>query len=95
MIFVSVSGSLSKEEFEQVLKSTADDEKELKEAFNAFDEDGSGFITKDELKLAMRQMGEKLSDKEIDEMIAAADTDKDGKVGFEGIVSVRKICLLY
>lgn len=58
--------------------------KEIKEAFKAFDSDGSGFITHDELKKAMKDTGVKLTDSEIDEMIAAADTDRDGKVNFEG-----------
>lgn len=63
---------------------TAPDEKELSKAFKAFDKDGSGFITKDELKKAMKSMGAQLSDKEVNEMIAAADNDKDEKVSFEG-----------
>ena len=67
------------------MRAATGDNKELREAFNAFDKDGSGFISKNELKQAMRSTGAKLSDKEIDEMVKAADTDRDYKVGFEGI----------
>ena len=71
------------------------DEKELEQAFKAFDKDGSGYITKDELKKAMKAMGEKLSDAEINEMIAAADTDKDGKVGLDGKNSLQHLLSIF
>ena len=60
------------------------DEKELKDAFKAFDKDGSGYITAKELKAAMKKMGGNVSDKDIQSMIDKADKDKDGKVGFDG-----------
>ncbi len=49
--------------------SKQDDEKELKEAFRVFDQDGNGFITKNELHHLMNNIGEKLTDKDIEEMI--------------------------
>ena len=76
---------LNLEEFKKFLKATAQDDKELREAFNAFDNDGSGFISKDELKQVMKATGANLSEKEIDEMIQAADFDGDNQVSFEGI----------
>ena len=33
----------------------------------------------------MKQIEEKTTDKEIEEMIAAADIDKDGKINYKGI----------
>ena len=60
------------------------DEKELKDAFKAFDKDGSGYITAKELKAAMKKMGGNVSDKDIQSMIDKADKDKDGKVGIDG-----------
>ena len=59
-------------------------EEELKAAFDAFDADRSGFITKDELRKAMQNCGASVGDKELDEMIASADANSDGKVNFEG-----------
>ncbi len=70
------------------MKTHHHDEDEMKEAFKAFDADGSGFITKEELKKAMCKCGAKLSNDDVDKMIAAADTDKDDKVSFEGISGV-------
>jgi Ca2+-binding EF-hand superfamily protein len=67
-----------------MMKGRCPDEKEMCEAFKAFDADGNGFISKEELKKAMINCGAKPNDKELDEMIKAADTDKDDKVNFEG-----------
>lgn len=38
----------------------------------------------DELKTAMELMGEELTDEDIDNMIAMADLNKDGKIDYEG-----------
>jgi len=50
-------------------------EKELAEAFSILDEDHSGQIDADEFKFVMRHLGQGFTDKEIDDMIRAADTD--------------------
>ena len=52
-----------------------DSEEEVMEAFRVFDWDGSGFISSAELKHVMTNLGEKLTDKEIDEMIKEAGMD--------------------
>eukprot|EP00058_Branchiostoma_floridae_P007765 XP_002593253.1 hypothetical protein BRAFLDRAFT_87234 [Branchiostoma floridae] len=57
-----------------------DTEEEIKEAFRVFDKDGNGFISAAELRHVMANLGEKLSDQEVDEMIREADVDGDGQV---------------
>lgn len=57
-----------------------DSEEELREAFKVFDKDGNGFISAAELRHVMTNLGEKLSDAEVDEMIREADVDGDGQV---------------
>ena len=52
-----------------------DSEEELKEAFKVFDKDGNGFISAAELRHVMTNLGEKLTDEEVDEMIREADVD--------------------
>ena len=42
---------------------------ELEEAFLKFDTDGNGYITKSELKKAMKELGEKLSKEELADMM--------------------------
>merc|ERR1712159_604920 len=60
-----------------------DSEEELKEAFRVFDKDGNGFISAAELRHIMTNLGEKLTDEEVDEMIREADVDGDGQINYE------------
>ena len=62
-----------------------DSEEEIREAFRVFDKDGNGFISAAELRHVMTNLGEKLTDEEVDEMIREADIDGDGQVNYEGI----------
>lgn len=64
-----------------------DREAELREAFKIFDKNGDSFITRSELKSAMKKIGEKMTDADVDDMIRAADLDKDGKVNYEEFVN--------
>merc|ERR1712096_340556 len=50
-----------------------DSEEEIREAFRVFDKDGNGFISAAELRHVMTNLGEKLTDEEVDEMIREAD----------------------
>jgi Ca2+-binding EF-hand superfamily protein len=59
----------------------------LKEAFKVFDKDNNGFISQSELRLVMVNLGEKLTDDELKEMILEADIDGDGQVNYEGLCS--------
>ena len=61
-----------------------DSEEEIREAFRVFDKDGNGFISAAELRHVMTNLGEKLTDDEVDEMIREADIDGDGQVNYEG-----------
>jgi Ca2+-binding EF-hand superfamily protein len=60
-------------------RKDADHEEELREAFKVFDKDGNGFVSAAELKHVMTNLGEKLTDEEVDEMIREADVDGDGE----------------
>ena len=61
----------------------ADFETELELAFKVFDTDGSGVITREELREKLTTLGEKLSEEEVEELLAEADTDKSGTISFE------------
>ncbi|URE21502.1 hypothetical protein MUK42_10586 [Musa troglodytarum] len=61
-------------------------EEELKEAFKVFDKDQNGYISASELRNVMMNLGEKLTDEEVDQMIREADLDGDGQVNYEEFV---------
>ena len=56
------------------------------EAFQAFDDEGHGIISANELKHVLTNMGEKLSEEEINELVKQADTRKDGRVRYKDFV---------
>lgn len=63
-----------------------DSEEELSEAFKVFDRDGTGFISAVELRHVMANLGEKLTDEEVAEMIREADMDGDGQINYSDFV---------
>jgi len=69
-----------------------DSEEEIREAFRVFDKDGNGFISAAELRHVMTNLGEKLTDEEVDEMIREADIDGDGQVNYEGTKLIERHC---
>ncbi|KAA8537485.1 hypothetical protein F0562_027093 [Nyssa sinensis] len=64
-------------------------EENLFKAFQYFDRDDSGFITRDELRLAMSKygMGDEAT---LDEVLNDVDTDKDGRINYEEFVAMMK-----
>ncbi|XVF27867.1 hypothetical protein REPUB_Repub14bG0146200 [Reevesia pubescens] len=61
----------------------------LYKAFQYFDKDNSGFITKDELESAMKEygMGDEAS---ISEVISEVDTDNDGRIDYEEFCAMMR-----
>ncbi|OWF56441.1 Calmodulin [Mizuhopecten yessoensis] len=83
------NGSVDFEEFIGLMTSYLqgkDPEAELRESFQVFDKDGNGFISAAELRLVMTNLGEKLTDEDVDEMIIEADLDGDGQINYDEFV---------
>lgn len=64
------------------------EEAELRQAFRVFDIDGDGLIDADELRQTMANLGETLSEHDVQTMIREADRNGDGKVDFDGMSAV-------
>ncbi|XXG81127.1 hypothetical protein AAC387_Pa09g1831 [Persea americana] len=61
----------------------------LYKAFQYFDKDGSGFITRDELESAMKEYG--MGDEDsIREVISEVDTDNDGRINYEEFCAMMR-----
>ena len=56
--------------------------------FRVLDKNNDGLISSIELRHVMTNLGEKLSDEEVDDMIKEADLDGDGMVNYEGKTSI-------
>jgi Ca2+-binding EF-hand superfamily protein len=69
-------------------------EKDTKEdalrAFRQFDLDQEGRISLANLQQVARELGETMTDEELEEMIAAADLDKDGYISEEEFLRILK-----
>lgn len=56
---------------------------EFKEAFEIFDQDKNGYISVNELREILNNLGQNPNDKELDEIINEADSDGDGNIDFK------------
>ena len=63
--------------------TTTEPETETREAFRVFDMENNGYVEVEELRFVMRNLGVDMSEAEINEMIAEADTNKDGRITYE------------
>lgn len=66
------------------VQRTGDSEDEVEEAFRVFDKESNGFLSAAELRHIMTNMGEKLTEEEVDEMMGCADTDSNGEINYKG-----------
>eukprot|EP00294_Goniomonas_avonlea_P007084 CAMPEP_0114554350 /NCGR_PEP_ID=MMETSP0114-20121206/8167_1 /TAXON_ID=31324 /ORGANISM="Goniomonas sp, Strain m" /LENGTH=76 /DNA_ID=CAMNT_0001739399 /DNA_START=441 /DNA_END=671 /DNA_ORIENTATION=- len=65
-----------------------DTEEDIVEAFRVFDKDGAGTISAAELRHVMTNLGEKLTDEEVDEMIREADVHGDGVIDYRAFTKI-------
>ncbi|KAJ6330605.1 hypothetical protein OIU76_009241 [Salix suchowensis] len=91
---VDNSGTIDYGEFVAAMLHLNKIEKEdhLYAAFSYFDQDGSGYITKDELQQACEKFG--IGDGQLDEIIREADRDNDGSIDYSEFVAMMQDTVL-
>lgn len=55
---------------------------DLQDAFKVFDKMGNGTVPAEDLRHYLTTLGEKLSEEEVDELIASAEVDSDGNIDY-------------
>ncbi len=80
------SGSIEFPEFLWMMAQKTSDlaaEDDIRKAFQVFDRDGNGFISREEMRAVMMNIGEQITDEECTEFITEADVDGDGRINYE------------
>uniref|UniRef100_A0A1L8E500 Putative troponin c type iia n=1 Tax=Nyssomyia neivai TaxID=330878 RepID=A0A1L8E500_9DIPT len=75
--FARIAGHFLEEEDAEAMQQ------ELKEAFRLYDREGNGYITTSTLKEILAALDDKLSNADLDGIIAEIDTDGSGTVDFD------------
>ena len=73
------------------MKTATEMEKELQQSFKVFDANGDGFINAKELRQAMTTIGEKMTEKDINDIIKQWDSDGDGNIDYKGYFLIFEI----
>ncbi|CAN0920439.1 Calmodulin-like protein 11 [Linum grandiflorum] len=89
------NGSIEFEEFLSLMASNLEqkqsDHLELREAFRVFDKDQDGFISPSELRHGMMNVGERITDEEVEQMVKEADLDGDGLISYQEFLQMMLI----
>ncbi|TRY57538.1 hypothetical protein DNTS_023487 [Danionella cerebrum] len=83
-----LSTSLSETSEEQLASISTEELGEIREAFRVLDRDGNGFISKQELGMAMRSLGYMPSEVELAIIMQRLDMDGDGQVDFDEFMTI-------
>ncbi|XP_030836871.1 caltractin [Strongylocentrotus purpuratus] len=92
------SGTIDFNDFLQLMTakmSEKDSKEEILKAFKLFDDDETGRISFKNLKRVAKELGENLTDEELQEMIDEADRDGDGEINEQEFLRIMKKTSLY
>jgi centrin-1 len=92
------SGTIDFPEFLEMMTakmSSRDSKEEILKAFRLFDDDETGKITLKNLRRVAKEIGENMTDEELQEMIEEADLDGDNEIDVEEFLRIMKKTSLY
>ncbi|XP_018320254.1 caltractin-like isoform X2 [Agrilus planipennis] len=92
------TGKLSFDDFLYLMSvkmAEKDSKEEIMKAFRLFDDDDTGKISFKNLKRVAAELGENLTDEELQEMIDEADRDGDGEISQDEFLRIMKKTSLY
>ncbi len=72
-----------------------DPREEMIKAFHLFHDDSTGNICFKDLKTMAKELGENMTDEEINEMIEEADRDNDGEINEEEFIRIMRMTNLF
>ena len=75
--------------------SQKDSKEEILKAFRLFDDDETGKISFNNLRRVAKELGENMTDEELQEMIDEADRDGDGEINEDEFLRIMKKTSLY
>ncbi|KAJ8322276.1 hypothetical protein KUTeg_000747 [Tegillarca granosa] len=82
------NGKISRQEYTDFIRNHMKDPKvveiELREAFRKFDRNKSGGLDINQLKQALKQLGEPMNDREIQTFLKLGDTNGNGEIDVDG-----------
>jgi len=85
-------GIMTREDFlqvgEDILRSSCNQMDDVLAAFRVFDHNNDGSISKEELREAMVNFGERVTEEEFAVMFAEADKNKNGRIDFDEFVDM-------
>jgi len=85
-------GTMSRKDFlvvgGEILKNSCDQMDDVRAAFRVFDYDNDGSISKEELREAMVNLGQRCTEEEFALMFSEADKNKNGRIDFDEFVDM-------
>jgi len=85
-------GTMNKDDFlsvaKEILRNSCNQLDDVKAAFRVFDYDNDGSISKEELREAMVNLGQRCTEEEFAVMFAEADKNKNGRIDFDEFVDM-------
>merc|ERR1719188_2680696 len=73
---------------QEILKNSCDQMDDVKAAFRVFDSNDNGSISKEELREAMVNLGQRCTEEEFSTMFATADKNRNGRIDFDEFVEM-------